>query len=62
MRSPCLLPFTFHTVPSFHEALLATKEPSSQLALAVPRIQMYPGLRDRAELVANQTAWPQGCC
>lgn len=27
-----------------------------------PGFQMYPGLRDRDELVANQAAWPQGCC
>lgn len=47
------------------------KEPKSQLVLAVPGyqmlqwapgFQMYPGLWDRDELVANQAVWPQGCC
>lgn len=27
-----------------------------------PGFQMYPGLWDRDELVANPAAWPQGCC
>lgn len=62
MRSPCLLLTTFQTVPSFHRALHQPKEPKSQLVLAVPRNQMlqwapgfpmYPGSRDRDELVAD---------
>lgn len=61
-EKPVLAPIHLPHRPIFPRGPPGTKEPSSQLALAVPRIQMYPGLRDRAELVANQTAWPQGSC
>lgn len=62
MRRLCLLTSAFCTIPSFHKALHQPKEPRTKPVLAVPRnqmlqwapgFQMYPGLRDRDELVAN---------